>query len=92
MLFSTESLTNLVSLCVAGRLTGMNGWFNIGLFLIGLATLHINMIVMAFLVAVLCFTYAFRWQFHSWQCYRRELAGINEFLGDRSAFFQIFLW
>lgn len=74
------------------RTATVMGWCNIGLFGIGLVTLHVNMIVIAALAAVLCFTYAFRWQFHGWQCHRRELAGINEFLGDSQAFFQIFLW
>lgn len=74
------------------RMATILGWINIGLFGVGLVTQNINMFVIAVLAAIVCFGDAFRYQFHGWQSQRRELAGIYEFLADRPAFFQIFLW
>lgn len=68
------------------------GWANLGLMFLGVALLHVSLIVLGVTVSTCCFVYAFKWQFRLWQAERRDLADISGFLADRQAFFQIFLW
>lgn len=84
--------SNLLGLQRKRRAATVGGWFNIGLFYVGLALSHLDMVILGLLVALGCFILAFRWQFHRWQGLRRELAGPNDFFADRSAFFRIFWW